>query len=187
MTAEAVPLAPPPSGWTVADLESLPDNGLRYELVDGVLRVMAPAAWRHNNVQLQLVVLLRAAAPSGFDAGQTVGIELAPDQLLIPDAAVLREVRRDDDRGNFPAALAALVAEVVSPSSRADDRFRKPAQYAQAGIPVYLRVELDPLHVVAYEIGADGLYEETARAEPGQELRLARPFPITFDPAALQR
>ena len=60
---------------------------------------------------------------------------------------------------------SSLAAEVVSPSSRSDDRFRKPALYAQAGIPCYLRVELDPPHVVAYRIGADGLYEEAGRAE----------------------
>ena len=50
---------------------------------------------------------------------------------------------------------------------------------------MYLRVELDPPHVVAHEIGDDGRYVEVARAEPGQELRLARPFPIAFDPAVL--
>ena len=45
MTAEAVHLVPPPQGRTVADLEALPDNGLRYELVDGVITVMAAAQW----------------------------------------------------------------------------------------------------------------------------------------------
>lgn len=188
MTAEAVPLVPPPTGWTVADLESLPDNGLRYELVDGVLRVMASASFLHNDVQWALVTLLKAAAPDVFAVGQTVGVELAPDQRPVPDVVVLRDLDLGDRRRHsLPVALVELVIEVVSPSTRADDRFRKPAQYAQAGIPVYLRVELDPLHVLAYEIGADGLYEETARAEPGQRLRLERPFPVSFDPADLER
>jgi Uma2 family endonuclease len=80
-----------------------------------------------------------------------------------------------------------LAAEVVSRSSRSNDRFRKPALYAQAGIPCYLRVELDPLHVVAYRRGADGVYEEVGRAEPPEVLKLTDPFPITIDPAALVR
>ena len=62
-----------------------------------------------------------------------------------------------------------------------------PALYAQAGIPCYLRVELDPLHVVAYRIGADGMYEEVTRVEPGEVLTLTEPFPITIDPAVLVR
>jgi len=80
-----------------------------------------------------------------------------------------------------------LAAEVVSRSSRSDDRFRKPALYAQAGIPCYLRVELGQPHVVAYRIGADGLYEEAGRAATGEVLTLTEPFPITVDPAALVR
>ncbi len=76
---------------------------------------------------------------------------------------------------------------MVSRSSRSDDRFRKPGLYAQADIPCYLRVELDPPHVVAYHLGTDGVYEEVGRAEPGEVLKLTEPFPITIDPAALVR
>ena len=60
-------------------------------------------------------------------------------------------------------------------------------EYAEAGIPCYVRVELDPLHVVAYRLDADGIYEEVGRAEPGEVLKLTEPFPITIDPAALVR
>ncbi len=88
---------------------------------------------------------------------------------------------------NFPVDLRVVAVEIVSPSTRSDDRFRKPALYAQAGIPCYLRVELDPPHVVAYRIGADGLYEEAGRADAGAVLTLTEPFPITIDPAALVR
>jgi Uma2 family endonuclease len=187
MTADALPTAPPPTGWTVADLEKLPESGLRYELVDGVPVVMAPAQLRHNHAQVVLLTRIAEAAPAGYHVGLNVGIVLADDQCPLPDVVVLRGVSPDDQRNVFPAELAELVSEVVSPSTRATDRFRKPAQYAQAGIGVYLRVELDPLHAVAYEIGEDGLYVEAARAEPGRQLRLARPFPVSFDPAVLLR
>ena len=75
----------------------------------------------------------------------------------------------------------------MSRSSRSADRFRKPALYAEAGISCYLRVELDPPHVVAYRIDADGIYEEVGRADAGEVLTLTEPFPITIDPAALVR
>jgi hypothetical protein len=45
----------------------------------------------------------------------------------------------------------------------------------------------DPLLVVAYGIGEDGLYVEVGRAVAGQLLELTEPFPVSLDPAALLR
>ena len=112
---------------------------------------------------------------------------LAPDQRPIPDVVVLRDTDLDADLFNFPVDVVVAAVEVVSPSTRSDDRFRKPALYAQAGIPCYLRVELDPVHVVAYRLDAEGIYAEAGRAEPGEVLKLTEPFPITIDPTTLTR
>jgi Uma2 family endonuclease len=186
MSAEAVPTAPPPEGWTIADVDALPGrDGVRYELVDGVPHVMTPPRMEHQEALLELHLALRESVPPGLRVVQGLGVVLAEDQRPIPDLVVVRTA--DRTLSNVPAELVALAAEIVSRSSRSDDRFRKPALYAQAGIPCYLRVELDPPHVVAYRIGADGLYEEAGRAEPGEVLTLAEPFPITVDPAALVR
>ncbi|MBA3906676.1 MAG: Uma2 family endonuclease [Pseudonocardiales bacterium] len=187
MTAEAVPLVPPPQGWTISDIDRLPENGLRYELVDGVPRVMSPPKIRHQHVLRRLANTLEAAAPVGLLVVEGIGVVLASDQRPIPDLVVIRGTDPDSELSDVPAAQVVLAAEIVSRSSRSDDRFRKPAQYAQAGIPVYLRVELDPSHVVGYRIGPDGLYIEAGRAEPGQSLVLDEPFPITIDPGSLLR
>lgn len=184
-TIETVPLAPSPQGWTISDIDALPENGLRYELVDGVPRVMSPPKLKHQRAQRRLVNLVEDAAPSGLTVADGVGVILAPDQRPIPDLVVIRDV--DPELCNFPAAQVLLAAEIVSPSSRSDDRFRKPGLYAQAGIPVYLRVELDPPHIVAYGLGPGGRYVETGRAEPGQVLVLTEPFSVTIDPASLLR
>ncbi len=183
MTAAAVPLAPSPEGWTIEDVDALPENGLRYELVDGVPRVMSPPKIKHQRALKRLDAAVESAAPPGFAVWQGIGVVLAPDQRPIPDLVVI--TGDDDELYNVPAEQVMLVAEIVSRSSRSDDRFRKPAQYAQAGIGVYLRVELEPLHVVAYAIGADGLYVEIARAEPGELLVLTEPFALSLDPAIL--
>ena len=188
MRAEAVPTTPLPEGWTVADVDALPErDGVRYELMDGVPHVMTPPRGRHQNAARRLANALEGTALPGLVVFEGVGVVLASDQRPIPDVVVLRDTTPDTESFNFPAEAVAVVAEVVSPSTRSDDRFRKPALYAQAGIPCYLRVELDPLHVVAYRIGADGLYEQVGRAEPGRVLALDEPFPITVDPAALVR
>ena len=187
MGAEAVPTAPPPEGWTIADVDALPDrDGVRYELVDGVPRVMTPPRGEHQDALLELHLALRETAPPGLHVVQGLGVILADDERPIPDLIVVRG-ERPRTLSNVPAERVVLGAEVVSRSSRSDDRFRKPAVYAQAGITCYLRVELDPVHVVAYLLGPDGVYEEVGRAEPGEILTLTEPFPITIDPAALVR
>lgn len=54
-------LPAPHDGWTVEDLDHLPDDGLRYELVDGALLVSPPATNIHGYIVLELAVRLRAA------------------------------------------------------------------------------------------------------------------------------
>jgi Uma2 family endonuclease len=146
---------------------------------------MTPPRIEHQNALLELHLALRVTAPPGLRVVQGVGVLLAEDQRPMPDLVVIRTA--DRTLFNIPADDVVVAAEVVSPSSRSDDRFRKPALCAQAGIPCYLRVELDPPHVVAYRIGADCLYEEAGRAESGVVLTLTEPFPITIDPGALVR
>jgi Uma2 family endonuclease len=180
------PTVPPQEGWTVADVDALPDrDGVRYELVDGVPHVMTPPRMEHQEALLELHLALRATAPPDLRIVQGLGVVLADDQRPIPDLVVVRTA--DRTLFNVPADEVVVVAEVVSRSSRSTDRFSKPALYARGGIPCYLRVELDPPHVVAYRLGADGVYTEVGRAEPGRVLTLAEPFMITIDPAALVR
>ena len=147
--------------------------------------MMTPPRWEHQDALLELHLAVRASAPAGFHVVQGLGVIVAEHERPIPDLVVVRS--GDRTLSNVPAELVVLAAEIVFRSSRTDDRFRKPGLYAQAGIPHYLRVELDPPHVVAYRLGADGVYEEAGRAEPGQVLTLTEPFPITIDPAALVR
>jgi Uma2 family endonuclease len=188
MSAEAVPVAPRPEGWTIEDLDALPDDdGVRYELVDGVPQMVTPPRIRHQNALRRLANALEATVPAALLVVEGVGVVLAPDRRPIPDLVVLRSADPDSELYNVPAELVVLTAEVVSPSTRSADRFTKPALYAQAGIPCYLRVELDVPHVVAYRLGSDEVYEEAGRAEPGEALKLTDPFPIAIDPAALVR
>jgi Uma2 family endonuclease len=68
-----------------------------------------------------------------------------------------------------------LVVEIVSPGTRRRDRLEKPAEYAAAGIPHYWRIEQNPVHVFAYDLGQKG-YELVA--DSVDELVLTAPFEI---------
>jgi Uma2 family endonuclease len=186
MPGETVPLSPPPTGWTVADVDALPDHGLRYELVDGVPRIMTPPRLKHQQARRRLANLAEQAAPPDMVVVEEIGVILAPDQRPVPDVVVVRGYESiNGEMSNFPADRVVLVAEVVSRTTRSEDRFRKPGIYAQALIGTYLRIELDPPQSVAYRLGRDGPYVEVGRADEGQQLTLTEPFPLTVDAAAL--
>jgi Uma2 family endonuclease len=49
--------------WTVDDLDDLPDDGLQYELLDGILLVSPAPIPAHQGVVGELYVLIRDACP----------------------------------------------------------------------------------------------------------------------------
>lgn len=172
-------------GWTVADLDRIPEDNHRYELIDGVVHVTPSPSDEHQEAGNVLWAVLRASAPAGLRVTTAVGVTVAEDGFLIPDVLVVRG-DRPRKRGDFSADEVLLAVEVVSRSTRSMDRWHKPHLYAAAGIPSYWRLELDPLHLVAYRLDAGtGEYVEIARVEAGQRFVAVEPFPVEFDPAEL--
>ena len=53
-----------PAEWTVDDLDHLPDDGLQYELLDGILLVSPAPVVRHQLVSANLYMLLRLGCPA---------------------------------------------------------------------------------------------------------------------------
>ena len=186
MASDAVPLAPPPTGWTVADVDALPDTGVRYELVDGVPRIMTPPKLKHQQARRRLANLLEQEAPRISWSPSRSGVILAPDQRPVPDVAIIRGFESiSGELSNFPADRVVLVAEVVSRSTRSEDRFRKPGLYAQSLIGTYLRVELDPPHAVAYRLGPDGPYVEVGPGRAGAAADAVRALPGDHRPGGV--
>ena len=175
--------------WTVADLDRLPEDGHRYELIDGVVHVSPSPSHKHQEVGNVLWSVLRAAAPPGLGVTTAVGVTIADDRYLIPDVLVVRGDHVRD--GDFEAGEVLLAVEVVSKSTRSMDRWHKPHLYAAGAIPSYWRIELEPLHLIAYELdttgaaGEEAEYVEVARVDAGQRFRTDTPFAVDFDPAEL--
>jgi Uma2 family endonuclease len=149
-----------PEGWTVDDLDLLPDDALRYELFDGALLVTPPPELRHDDVIAQLIVLLGAALPRDLRVAGTAGVYFDLHNYRQPDVTVYRRSALSGRRLAVHDVLLAV--EVMSPTSVRTDRLAKPAQYAQAGIPSFWRLELDPLVLVVHALDGD-VYRETGR------------------------
>ena len=133
--------------WTLADWDDLPEEAVWCEVVDGNLVVSPPPPQVHQDIGAELAIALRDAAPPGWRVRVEYLLPLAEDHVRVPDLVVYRwplRHPRDDPSNPMGPADVGLVAEVVSPRSRRTDRFAKPAEYADAGIGIYWRIETDP-------------------------------------------
>jgi Uma2 family endonuclease len=180
----ADPLVRPASGgpWTIDDL---PDDGYRYEIIDGSLLVPPAPGVPHFRVTGRLHHLLVAQAPTSVFVGENGGIALTADRrnYRIPDITVVHASAVERDDGVFVPADVVLTVEVVSPGSGGDDQVMKRYRYGKAGIPHYWIVDQHrrTLTVLRHN-GAEG-YDEVAVVHPGETWQTEQPFPIKPDPA----
>lgn len=171
-----------PGPWTIDDLENLPDDGHRYEIIDGVLLVNAAPVPRHQMVLANLFRLLDAACPADWLVlFAPLDIVLARDTVVEPDLLVAP--REAFGPKNLPGP-PLLAVEVLSPSTRLIDLSMKKERYERAGVPSYWLVDPDELRLVAYEL-RDGCYVEAADVGPGDTWTAADPFTVSIDPGSL--
>lgn len=163
-----------PGTWRFDQLGGLPDDGRRYEVVDGLLVVSPPPTAWHQVVAAGLLRQLTAAAPPVWRPLYELGLPLGTDGR-VPDLSVVSARAPVGPGAPLPAPEhVGLVVEVVSPSSRKTDRFAKPGEYAEAGIPLFWRVETEPdLLLVAHRLAGD-TYEQVAL------LHHAGPVPVPW-------
>jgi Uma2 family endonuclease len=175
----------PPGGqaFTVADLDRMPDDGRRYELVDGVLLVSPRPVMAHQVVMFELALVLNQAAPADLIAVPEPAMQLTADTEFDPDIAVVR----DDVLGAAKVTEPPLlVVEVQSPSTALIDLNVKKAAYERFGIDAYWIVVPDPdePELTAFEL-ADGRYELVAKVTGDDVFPAQRPFAVEVQPSAL--
>jgi Uma2 family endonuclease len=168
--------------WTVVDLATLPDDGLRYELVDGVLLVSPAPKKLHQRAVGNLYLLLRAAclpdlevflAPTDYQP--TLTRSWQPDLLV---------VRRDDPGPGAVTTPLALAVEVLSPSSRSIDRVLKRELYQQAGVASYWVVDPDEPGLTVWNLDGQE-FGEPVTVSGAERLTVTVPFPLAFAPLEL--
>jgi Uma2 family endonuclease len=132
-------LTKPAGTWTYEDLFALPDDGKRYEIIEGELFEMPPPNLAHATVIANLIALLVPlinalggrwyTAPVGVFISGANPVE--PDIVaLLPGSAARREHRGIDGPPD-------LVIEVLSPSNVSHDVVTKRALYSRAGVREY--------------------------------------------------
>jgi Uma2 family endonuclease len=177
----------PGGAYTRADLEALPDDGLRYELIDGALLTTPGSSPLHQRVAGRLVDGLTHGLPRQLEAAQRVYVGCGTDTVLRPDVVVFPGALVERPEWVLPAARVPLVAEVASAGSLRVDSVLRRRLYADAGIAHYLLVELAEPRITWFGLGGSGAYEVRGVASGDQTLLLSEPVPVEIVPAALLR
>jgi len=142
--------------YTLADLETLPDDGNRYELLDGLLLVTPAPSLEHQLVVSNLFRLLSGYLDPSIASVFSPGvIQLAPNVHLEPDLLVVPRTERTD-RGWIGIREWWLAVEVSGRGSRVYDRDFKHAAYRAIGVRDAWRIDLEERRVtITSGTGAD--------------------------------
>jgi Uma2 family endonuclease len=132
-----------PGEWTYSEYARLPDDGNRYEVIDGeVLVTPAPTPHHQKVIGRLLLVLTEYVERQGLGwVFQDVDLLFVSGQFLRPDLVVVPPDGRAGITDRGVEVPPALVVEVLSPSSRSIDRVKKPRRYLEFGVPAYWVVD----------------------------------------------
>ena len=168
--------------WTVEDLETLPNDGLRYEIIDGILQVSPSPVPRHQRAILELAVLFRDVCSPAFEVF-VAPLDWQPDRRtsLEPDVLV---VPKDAIGPKNITGTPALVVEVLSATTARIDRTLKFSRYAEGGIGQYWIVDPSVPSIQVYTLRGD-TYELTTEGVADQRVSVSTPLDVSVTPASL--
>jgi Uma2 family endonuclease len=131
--------------WTPDDVRALPDDGKRYECIDGELLVSPSPRVAHQRALLRLLVTVAEYLrdnPVGEVLPSPADIEMVPGQLVQPDFFVVPGAPRPNSKWTDIKGLL-LAVEVLSPSTAKHDRGIKRRFYTHSPTDEYWVVDAD--------------------------------------------
>ena len=132
--------------YTVDEVLAFPDDGNRYELVDGELLVTPAPRLVHQSAVVEIWRLLADHAKRngiGFAFTSPADIKLDPKTLVQPDVFVAPAVEGRRPQEWHEIAHLVLAVEVLSLSTARADRQVKRRLFQRQGVPEYWIVDLD--------------------------------------------
>ena len=172
---------------TYADYVVLPDDGKRYEILDGELFVTPAPGRPHQRVVMRLAGML-----DGHVTARGLGeVDIAPFDVILSDPNIVQPdlmVVASDRTAGFShrgfEGAPTLAVEVLSPSTGRIDRKTKLAIYARHGVPYYWIVDPVGRTIDVHRL-TGSRYGRPTRFS-GDRLGDLPPFPgLVLDPVAL--
>lgn len=173
--------------FTADELLRLPEDGFRYELVQGELKQMSPSGLEHGRIAARIAIHLgghvrRHRLGEIYIAEAGFVLMRGPDTVRVPDVSFVRAERVVATAGFMPGP-PDLSVEVISPSDLASEVSFKTSQYLRAGTRAVVVVDPEKRIVYVHRVsGADvvtKIAEEVLEVEdvvPGWRMALGEIF-----------
>ena len=146
---------------TYRDLQAMPNDGKRYELIDGEVYMTPSPSRKHQQALGNIYFAVRTFAEER-DAGE---VYFAPFDVVFdernalqPDLLFVRKDRLKLIGHAHVKGAPDLVVEVLSPSTASYDRETKLQVYARAGVSEIWFVDPERRTVEVLNLGADKRY-----------------------------
>lgn len=131
---------PPQGKWTYEDYAALPDDGNRYEVLDGVLYMApSPDRWHQKASGAIFYHLYAAVQLAGLGEVYSCPFDVVLDSknTVQPDILVVLNEHLDRVTKGGVVGAPDLAVEIASPSTARIDLSEKLHAYASAGVPEY--------------------------------------------------
>ncbi|MFP4441126.1 MAG: Uma2 family endonuclease [Chloroflexaceae bacterium] len=147
--------------WDYARWQQLPDDGNRYEVIDGMLyKTTAPSffhQWIIKRLERYLGIPAEDRGPA-FTVPAPVGVLMPRCDPVQPDYVVVLAERAAIIHDRRVFGVPDLIIEVLSPSNAANDTEVKRNAYAHAGVPEYAIVDLEQRILHTFQLTEPGQY-----------------------------
>ena len=181
--------------WTREEVLALPDDGNRYELIDGDLLVSPSPTWTHQRAVGQLFLLI-APFVDAHGIGTTLfspaDLDLKAEQLAQPDLFVVERSSHEAPTRWSDLRVPMLVVEILSPSTVRYDRITKRGRYQRSRISEYWIVDTDARRIERWrpddreaEIITRSITWQPSAGGPALTIDLDRLFAKVWEEASL--
>jgi len=156
--------------FLATDIWDAPDNGKRYEVIDGALYVSPAPSWFHQEVVAALVGLIWPFVRRhrlGRVVPAPTGVVLDDENGVEPDLIFVSRERESIMTARGIEGAPDLLVEVLSPGTAARDRGIKMRRYAASGVAHHWLIDPLARTLEAYRLAEEG-YSLVGRLGAGE-------------------
>jgi Uma2 family endonuclease len=144
--------------WTYEEYRKLPDDGRRYEIIEGELLVSPSPTTKHQRASFMIAHLLEIHVRDrglGWCSAPSPDVILTKNSVVQPDAVFVSAGRKETVAAHGITGGPDLVVEVLSESTRKRDYTAKLQLYAKHGVREYWIVdpEIERVEIFVLEEG----------------------------------
>jgi len=141
---------------TYDDYAAMPDDGNRYEIIDGVMEMMSPGPMKiHQQVSGELFLVLQSCRSEYEIYYAPFDVILSRTTVLQPDIIMIHRSRVEIAKPHGIEGAPDLVVEILSPSTSKRDKVVKAAAYAKHHVPEYWLVDPEAQTLEQYRLDGE--------------------------------